>query len=107
MNEDMRQGSDELNQVNTFLDCILTSLRGAVVVVDLELNVLVWNRGAENLWGLRETEVRGKHLLGLDIGLPVEHLKQPIRQCISGAKQRVDLRLDAINRRGKHITCHV
>ena len=107
MNEDMRQRSDELNQVNTFLDCILTSLRGAVVVLDLELNVLVWNRGAENLWGLRETEVRGKHILGLDIGLPVERLKQPIRQCLTGAKERVDLRLEAINRRGKQIVCQV
>ncbi len=107
MNENMRQRSEELNQVNTFLDCILTSLRGAIVVLDMELNILVWNRGAENLWGLRESEVRGKHILGLDIGLPVELLKQPIRQCVSGAKERVDLRLDAINRRGKQIACHV
>jgi two-component system CheB/CheR fusion protein len=107
MNEDMRQRGDELNQVNTFLDCILTSLRGAVVVIDLDLNILVWNRGAENLWGLRESEVRGKHFLGLDIGLPVERLKQPIRQCINGAKERVDLRLEAVNRRGKGITCHI
>jgi len=107
MNDDTRLRSDELNRVNAFLDCILTSLRGAVVVLDAELNVLVWNSGAENLWGLREPEVHGKHILGLDIGLPVERLKQPIRQCLSGAKERVDLRLEAINRRGKPITCRI
>jgi two-component system CheB/CheR fusion protein len=64
---------------------------------------MVWNRGAEDLWGLREDEVRGKHIFGLDIGLPVERLKQPIRSCLSGTNARVDLRLAAINRRGRAI----
>jgi len=103
MNDDMRQRGDELNQVNSFLECILTSLRGGVVVLDTDLKILVWNRGAEELWGLREPEVRGKHILGLDIGLPTEQLKQPIRSCLTGGKDRVDLQLDAINRRGRSI----
>jgi two-component system CheB/CheR fusion protein len=107
MNEDMRQRRDELDQVSTFLDCILTSLSGAVIVVDTELKVLVWNRGAENLWGLRETEVRGKHILTLEIGLPVEQLKQPMRQCLAGEKGRADFRLQAINRRGRSVVCHI
>ena len=47
--------------------------------------------------------MRGKHILGLDIGLPTERLKQPIRSCLTGAKDRVDLQLDAINRRGRAI----
>jgi two-component system, chemotaxis family, CheB/CheR fusion protein len=64
----------------------------------------IWNRGAEDLWGLREQEVRGKHILGLDIGLPTERLKQPIKACLNGGKERVDLRLDGINRRGRAIS---
>jgi two-component system CheB/CheR fusion protein len=103
MNDDMRQRGDELNQVNSFLECILTSLRGGVVVLDTDLKILIWNRGAEELWGVREQEARGKNLLGLDIGLPTERLKQPIRSCLSGAKDRVDLQMDAINRRGRAI----
>src|SRR5262249_31310202 len=79
MNDELRLRSDELNSVNSFLESILTSLRGAVVVVDAELKVLVWNQAAEELWGLREDEVRGKHVLGLDTGLPIEKLKQPMR----------------------------
>ena len=34
---------------------------------------------AEDLWGLRADEVEGQHFLGLDIGLPVEQLRQPMR----------------------------
>jgi two-component system CheB/CheR fusion protein len=103
MNDDMRLRGDELNQVNSFLECILTSLRGGVVVLDTDLKILVWNRGAEELWGLREQEVRGKHILGLDIGLPTERLKQPLRSCLTGAKERVDFQMDAVNRRGRTI----
>jgi two-component system CheB/CheR fusion protein len=107
MNDELRLRSDELNSVNAFLESILTSLRGAVVVVDAELKVLVWNQGAEELWGMREDEVRGKHMLGLDIGLPVEKLKQSMRACLSGAKAHASVILDAINRRGRPITCRV
>lgn len=103
MNDELRQRSDELNHVNAFLESILTSMRGAVVVVDAELKVLVWNQGAEELWGLREEEVRGKHLLGLDIGLPTERLKSPMRACLAGTKDHVTLVVDAINRRGRQI----
>jgi two-component system CheB/CheR fusion protein len=107
MNDELRQRSDELNQVNSFLESILTSLRGAVIVLDSEIKVLIWNRAAEDLWGLREHEVRGKNLLGLDIGLPTERLKAPIRSSLNGAKRNGPVTLDAVNRRGRHITCAV
>jgi two-component system, chemotaxis family, CheB/CheR fusion protein len=107
MNDDMRHRGEEFDQVNSFLECILTSLRGAVLVVDTELKILVWNPGAEDLWGLREQEVRGKHILGLDIGLSVEQLKQPIRSCLTGANGRVELKLDATNRRGRAIRVQI
>jgi two-component system CheB/CheR fusion protein len=107
MNNELRQRGEELNQVNGFLESILRSMRGAVVVVDPELKVLVWNQGAEELWGVREDEARGKHLLGLDIGLPVDQLKAPMRACLSGSKEHVSLTAKAVNRRGKSILCHV
>jgi two-component system CheB/CheR fusion protein len=107
MNDELRQRGDELNHVNAFLESILTSMRGAVVVVDGELKVLVWNQGAEELWGLREDEVRGKHLLGLDIGLPTERLKAPMRACLNGTKNHVTVAIEAVNRRGRPISCEI
>jgi two-component system, chemotaxis family, CheB/CheR fusion protein len=106
MNEELRQRSDELNQVNTFLESILASFGGGVAVLDRDLMVLVWNHRAEDLWGLRPDEVKDKHFLNLDIGLPVGELRHPIRACLAGDGPPV-VTVDAVNRRGKSIRCQV
>jgi two-component system CheB/CheR fusion protein len=108
MNDELRQRGDDLNSANSFLESVLTSLQGGVVVVDQDLKVMAWNEQAEELWGLREDEVNGKHLLNLDIGLPVDRLKPSIRSCLAGdgaGDQRI--LLDAVNRRGKGFRCDV
>ena len=107
INDELRQRSEELNTVNAFLESILTSLRGGVAVVDSELKVLVWNPTADDLWGLRADEAVGRHLLGLDIGLPVERLKQPMRDCLNGVRTFSEVQVDATNRRGRTINCRV
>ncbi|HEY2376658.1 MAG TPA: CheR family methyltransferase [Gemmatimonadaceae bacterium] len=107
INEELRQRSDELNTVNAFLESILTSLRGGVAVVDAELKVLVWNDTADDLWGIRADEAIGHNLLGLDIGLPVERIKQPMRECLTGNRQFIELQLEATNRKGRAIDCRV
>ena len=60
------------------------SLRAGAVVVNSNLDVLMWNHRAEDLWGLRADEVQGKGLLNLDIGLPVAELRTVIRPCLAG-----------------------
>jgi two-component system, chemotaxis family, CheB/CheR fusion protein len=107
INEELRQRSEELNSVNTFLESILTSLRGGVIVVDPDFNILVWNDQATDLWGLRAEEVIGRQLLALDIGLPFERFKQPLRECLNGDRQFFEMDLDATNRRGRAIRCRV
>jgi two-component system CheB/CheR fusion protein len=54
---------------------------------------------------LRSDEVQGKHLLTLDIGLPVDKLKQPIRACLTGDTKVTEVVIDAINRRGRSVKC--
>src|SRR5205085_12473598 len=106
MNEELRDRSDEVTQANTFLESILACFHGGVIVVNRNMEVLVWNHRAEDLWGLRNGEVRDRHFLNLDIGLPVEKLRQPIRACLAGeGSPEVDV--DAVNRRGKHIRCRI
>jgi len=107
INDELRQRSSELNHVNAFMSSILASLQGSVVVVDRDIEVQIWNETAEDLWGLRSGEVKGRHFLNLDIGLPTEQLIPPIRQCIGGEKKRISLTMDAVNRRGKSIKCQV
>jgi hypothetical protein len=42
--------------------------------------VVSWNAKAADRWGVRGDEAQGKHLMNLDIGLPVEQLRNPIRR---------------------------
>jgi two-component system, chemotaxis family, CheB/CheR fusion protein len=107
MNDELRQRTLELNEVNAFLEMILTSLGVAVIVLDRGGVVQIWNAHAEDLWGVRVEEAVGQHLLGLDIGLPVEQLKGPIREALKDETYRGELTLPATSRRGRSISCHV
>ncbi len=107
INDELRNRGDELNRLNAFLEAILGSLRRGVIVVDSEMHIRIWNHKSEDLWGLRSDEVVGRHLLNLDIGLPVDRLKQTIRTCLTGESELSELNLEAINRRGRTIQCTV
>ncbi len=107
MNDELRIRTDELNQSNANLASILGSIRAAVVLVDTQTHVTLWNDWAEDLWGLREAEVKGQSLLTLDIGLPVEQLAGPIRDCLARECEHRELLLDATNRRGKAFRCRI
>ena len=76
-------------------------------VTDPTLRVLVWNKEASDLWGLRSDEVEGQHLLNLDIGFPVDRLRNPLKACLGGTSRRETLVVDAMNRRGRPVTCQV
>ena len=58
INDELRERTGELNQVNAFLEAILTSLGLGVAVLDAHQRIQVWNRRAEDLWGLRADEAR-------------------------------------------------
>ena len=109
INQEARKRGEELNQLNTFLEAILTSLRGGVVMLDRDLRIQKWNRKAEDLWGLRPEEVQSRNFLNLDFGLPVDQLKGPIRACLSNDTAFTEVVLDATNRLGKpmrvKVTC--
>ncbi len=107
INEELRQRSEELNRVNSFLESILTSLRAGVVVLSPDLHILIWNRKAEDLWGLRADEVFLLHFMSLDIGLPLEPLRQPLLAIVTGQSQFHEVLLNARNRRGRAVQCEV
>lgn len=78
-----------------------------MTVVDRDPLVRKWSRRAEDLWGLRSDEEVRKNFLNLDIGLPVERLRSPIRTCLAGEAEALDLTLEATNRRGRAIQVRV
>ncbi|MEA5514822.1 CheR family methyltransferase [Nodularia sp. UHCC 0506] len=107
INNELSERTTELNRTNLFLVCILKSLQTGIVVIDNNFNILVWNHMVEDLWGLRTDEVLGKSLFSLDVGLPLEQLRSPIRESLSGKQQFQEMILDATNRRGRQIKCYL
>ncbi|HEX3816123.1 MAG TPA: CheR family methyltransferase [Mycobacteriales bacterium] len=106
MNDELRVRSAELDESNAFLSGVLGSVSAGVIVLDADLRVRSWNRASQELWGLRPEETLGEQFFGLDLGLPTGPLRKPVRLCLDGATdERVDLQ--AVNRRGKQITCAV
>ena len=106
-NEELRARTEEITSLNEFMESILGSLRAAVVVVNRDFIVQVWNRQAQELWGLREEETVGEHLLGLDSGLPSEVLKPMVREVVFDGSQVQDATIEAVNRRGRSVLLRV
>lgn len=107
MNDQIQARSGELRHVNTYLHSILASLRAAVVVLDADLKVEIWSEKAQELWGLRHNEVHGQPFLSLDIGLPLERLREPILQGLNDGPRGAEVLLDGINRRGRPVRCRI
>ncbi|QLE47449.1 PAS domain S-box protein [Nostoc sp. C057] len=107
INNELSERTTELNHTNIFLISILRSLQTGIVVIDGSFNISIWNYMVEDLWGLRTDEVLGKSIFSLDIGLPVEQLRSPLRDCLSGKKQFQEMILEATNRRGRQIKCYL
>ena len=107
VNDELQRRSEDLNHSNAFLESVFTSLKGGVVVVNHDFQVQIWNQKAQDLWGLRSEEAIGQNFLNLDIGLPVGQLRQPIRDCLALASSDSEVTLEAVNRKGRNITCRV
>ena len=106
MNDEMSERTDDTLGANAFLFSVLSSVPQSVVVVDGGLRVVAWSQAAAEAWGLRQDEVRGEHLLNLDIGIPSTELRDPIRRILAGELQD-DVVLRGHNRRGQPVDCTI
>jgi two-component system CheB/CheR fusion protein len=107
INHELRDRSEALSDVNHFLESVMRGMRGAVIVVNMDLHVIAWNERSEELWGLRAAEVRNKNVFSLDMGLPIERFRREIISCLGGEQEITSLAIEATNRRGKTVQCQV
>jgi two-component system CheB/CheR fusion protein len=109
INDTLGERSNELDDARTFLYSLVNSVRLGMVIVDREMRVVVWNRGCEELWGLRADEITGDVLTSLDIGLPMGQLRPMIGNAFVDPENPGELLVDAVNRRGRatrlRVTC--
>ena len=106
INDELRQRTGEVNEANALLQSILASIQAGVVVIGKQFNIMSWNQQTENLWGLRSEEVEGQSFFNLEVGLPVDQLRETICHCMAEGKQ-LELVLNAVNRRGRSFRCRV
>jgi two-component system CheB/CheR fusion protein len=107
VNEELHVSGGELDRANLYLEGIVTGLHRSVIVLGRDLAVRLWNRWAQELWGLRSDEVRGVPLATLDIGLPVGKLRTAIKACVEGDTEMEERIVVATNRKGQSIRCRV
>jgi two-component system CheB/CheR fusion protein len=107
MNQEINKSGEEVNHINNYLNSILFSLQCGVIAVNNEYEVGVWNPKSEDQWGLRREEVFGHSIFSLDIGLPVEKLKRPIRNITNSYSKIEELEINAVNRRGRNVTINI
>ncbi|WP_041781929.1 CheR family methyltransferase [Mycolicibacterium chubuense] len=101
INDTLRERSIELDESTAFLESLESSIRLGLAVVDRRMQVAVWNRGCEELWGLRSDEAVGKLLPALDIGLPVDAVQPLIDRVFVDSDATGEATVDAVNRRGR------
>ena len=109
INDTLHERSVELDEARTFLDSLVDSVQMGMVVVDRDMRVIVWNRGCEELWGLRAAETRGVALTALDIGMPMETMRPLIGNAFVDPDSSGEAVIEAVNRRGRsariRVTC--
>jgi two-component system, chemotaxis family, CheB/CheR fusion protein len=106
-NDELEERTREVGELNAFMSSVFAGLRAGVVVVNSDLLVQVWNDQAEEQWGMRRDEAAGRHLLSLDIGLPLEQVRPLVRSLLSGEQQEATGIIPAVNRRGRPVLVRV
>ena len=70
-NIELRKSLEENDRVSNYLNNILTSMTGGVLVLDLDGNITLFNQSAEEIAGRSEEDVLGKSyesIMGLEAG---------------------------------------
>jgi two-component system CheB/CheR fusion protein len=104
-NDELRARQEEMNDLAHEQAVVFSSLQMGLVVLQRNFTVVRWNRTCEDTWGVREEEAVGQDLFCLDAGLPFEQLREPLLQAVQGKVERLEMEVDATNRRGRPIRC--
>jgi PAS domain S-box-containing protein len=107
VDRELRHPTEEVNDVNSFLEAILGTIGLAAAVLDRNQRVQMWNGRARELWGVTPAEAEEEDLRTLDIGLPLDQVRPKIRAVLTGDSRREEVVVAATNRRGKPFQCHV
>ena len=107
INDQLADRTEEVERLNSYLRSIVDGQQHALIVLDNELIVNMWNKRAREIWGLHQEEVVRQPFLNLDIGLPVHELRDGMRRALRNEVDTHQIVLPAVNRKGKTFDCRV
>jgi len=107
VNEELRLQAEQAASYRLYLESVLRSMNGGIIVIDSKHQIQSWNRWSENTWGLRAEEVLNTNFEALDIGLPVHLLRDAMSAVQNGREEQAQCELEGVDRRGRHILCRV
>jgi two-component system CheB/CheR fusion protein len=86
---------------------VMDNFPAAIVVLDSRLLIEEWNAAAANLLGLNESQVAGEPFFGLQVGLPLELLQEPVRACRLPGATPVTVEVAALTAAAEQFPCRV
>ena len=107
VNEELRIQAEQATAYRLYLEAVLRSMNGGILVLDDKHVIQSWNRWSENTWGLRAQEVIGTVFEALDIGLPIHLLREDLMLVQTGREDQIERVLEGRDRRGREILCLV
>jgi two-component system CheB/CheR fusion protein len=111
MNREFLRQSVEIEAAEQLLDGVLDGLSVGAAVLDDSLDVRLWNRTMEQLWGVERDDARDRSILALDIGFPVREIADSLHTIAgTGGDEAREFRLDgidAVDHRGRALSCRV
>jgi len=107
VNEELRIQAEQASSYRIYLESVLRSMNGGIIVLDDKRVIQGWNRWNENMWGLRTEEVIGTGFDALDIGLPVHLLRDAMAFVQVRHEEQAEELLEGIDRRGRRVVCNV
>jgi PAS domain S-box-containing protein len=84
---DRKHAEDALRGANQMLEALINASPPAIIALDLELNLTLWNPAAERMFGWKREEVLGKPYPIVSIEL-VDDFKENIRNLNEGAERK-------------------
>jgi two-component system CheB/CheR fusion protein len=107
VNEELRIQAEQASSYRLYLESVLRSMDGGLIVLDPKHAIQSWNRWSENTWGLRAEEVAGTSFEALDIGLPVHLLSEAMAAVQTGREDQIEQMIEGMDRRGRRMLCRV
>jgi two-component system, chemotaxis family, CheB/CheR fusion protein len=107
LNQTLVEANLALRRFSSLHHQVMDHFPSAIVVLNAQLLVEEWNLGAAELWGIGEEAVVGEPFFGLDFGLPLGRIQEPVRECRGPGAVPSSLEVQATDPSGHPFTCRV